>query len=104
MRGEDLITLARSRIEKRLALLTKLEDVDPQVWVKVDSFSVAQGITYLAARLKDEFEIREVGFRLTRGERHGASRHALARRAAVAGDGVRVGERSDSRRAGRRAR
>jgi len=71
MRGEDLITLARSRIEKRLALLTKLEDVDPQVWVKVDSFSVAQGITYLAARLKDEFQIREVRFRLTRGERHG---------------------------------
>ena len=70
MRGEDLITLARSRIEKRLALLTKLEDVDPQVWVKVDSFSVAQGITYLAARLKDEFKIREVRFRLTRGEHH----------------------------------
>ncbi len=71
MRGEDLITLARSRIEKRLALLTKLEDVDPEVWVKVDSFSVAQGITYLAARLKRAFEIREVRFRLVRGERHG---------------------------------
>ncbi len=71
MRGEDLIALARSRIEKRLALLTKLEEVDPQIWVKVDSFSVAQGITYLAARLKDEFRIREVRFRLTRGERHG---------------------------------
>ena len=70
MRGEDLIALARSRIEKRLALLTKLEEVDPEVWVKVDSFSVAQGITYLAARLKDEFQTREVRFRLTRGERH----------------------------------
>jgi DNA polymerase-3 subunit epsilon len=71
MRGEDLIALARSRIEKRLALPTKLEEVDPQVWVKVDSFSLAQGITYLAARLKEEFRIREVRFRLTRGERHG---------------------------------
>jgi len=71
MRGQDLITLARNRIEKHLGLLTKLEGVDPQVWVKVDSFSVAQGITYLAARLKDEFQIREVCFRLTRGERHG---------------------------------
>jgi DNA polymerase-3 subunit epsilon len=71
MRGEDLIALARDRIDKRLALPTKLEEVDPQVWVKVDSFSVAQGITYLAARLKDEFQIREVRFRLTRGERHG---------------------------------
>ena len=70
MRGEDLITLARNRIQKHLALLTTLEDVDPQVWIKVDSFSVAQGITYLAARLKDEFQMREVGFRLTRGERH----------------------------------
>jgi DNA polymerase-3 subunit epsilon len=71
MRGEDLIALARNRIDKRLALHTKLEEVDPQVWLKVDSFSVAQGITYLAARLKDEFQIREVRFRLTRGERHG---------------------------------
>jgi DNA polymerase-3 subunit epsilon len=71
MRGEDLIALACSRIDKRLALLTKLEEVDPQVWVKVDSFSVAQGLTYLAARLKEEFRIREVRFRLTRGERHG---------------------------------
>jgi len=71
MRGEDLIALARNRIDKRLALPTKLEEVDPQVWVKVDSLSVAQGITYLAARLKDEFQIREVRFRLTRGERHG---------------------------------
>jgi DNA polymerase-3 subunit epsilon len=71
MRGEDLIALARSRIEKRLALPTKLEEVDPQVWVKVDSFSLAQGITYLAARLKEEFRIRELRFRLTRGERHG---------------------------------
>jgi DNA polymerase-3 subunit epsilon len=71
MRGEDLVALARNRIDRRLALPTKLEEVDPQVWVKVDSFSVAQGITYLAARLKDEFQIREVRFRLTRGERHG---------------------------------
>lgn len=70
MRGEDLIALARGRIDKRLALATKLEEVDAQVWLKVDSFSVAQGITYLAARLKEEFQVREVRFRLSRGERH----------------------------------
>ena len=64
MLGSDLIAAAQRRIEKRLGLPTKLEDVDPDVWVKVDSFSLLQAITYLVSRLSDEFEVREVRFRL----------------------------------------
>jgi DNA polymerase-3 subunit epsilon len=70
VRGEDLVTLARRRVETRLELLTKLEDVDASLWVRADSFSLAQGLAYLAGRLKDEFDIREVRFRLQPGERH----------------------------------
>jgi DNA polymerase-3 subunit epsilon len=70
VRGEDLVTLARRRVESRHGLLTKLEDVDAALWVRADSFSLAQGLAYLACRLKEEFEIREVRFRLQRGERH----------------------------------
>jgi DNA polymerase-3 subunit epsilon len=70
VRGEDLVTLARRRVESRLGLLTKLEDVDASLWVRADSFSMAQGLAYLAGRLKDEFEVREVRFRLLPGERH----------------------------------
>lgn len=65
MYGADLVAAAQRRIEKRLGLPTKLEDVDPAVWVKVDSFSLLQAISYLASRLSDEFEVREVRFRLS---------------------------------------
>jgi len=64
MRGEDLLTLARARIERRAGLSTKLESVDPELWLRVDSFSLAQALSYLARRLKDEFAVREVRFRL----------------------------------------
>ena len=64
MRGEDLLTLARSRIERRTGLLTKIESTDAALWLRVDSFPLAQGLCYVAQRLKDEFNVREVRFRL----------------------------------------
>jgi DNA polymerase-3 subunit epsilon len=64
MLGADLIAAAQRRIEARLELPTKLEDIDETIWVKVDSFSMLQGLTYLASRLSDEFEVRELRFRL----------------------------------------
>jgi DNA polymerase-3 subunit epsilon len=64
MRAEDLLTLARSRIERRTGLMTKLEAIDPALWLRVDSFSLAQGLSYVAGRLQDEFSVREVRFRL----------------------------------------
>ncbi len=65
MLGADLVAAAQRRIEKKVSLPTKIEDVDPDVWVKVDSFSLLQAISYLVSRLSDEFEVREVRLRLT---------------------------------------
>ena len=64
MRGADLISAARRRIEGRLGLPTKLEGVDESIWMKVDSYSLMQAITYLVSRLQGEFGIREVRFGL----------------------------------------
>jgi len=64
MRGADLIAAARRRIESRLGLPTKLENVDESIWLNVDSYSLMQGISYLASRLREEFGIREVRFAL----------------------------------------
>ncbi len=64
MRGADLISAARRRIEGRLGLPTKLEAVDESIWMKVDSYSLMQAITYLVSRLQGEFGIREVRFGL----------------------------------------
>jgi len=70
MRGEDLLTLARRRIERQAGLATKLESVDPGLWLRVDSFSLAQGLAYLARRLQDELAVREVRFRLVPSGAH----------------------------------
>jgi DNA polymerase-3 subunit epsilon len=64
MRGVDLISAARRRIEGKLRLPTKLEAVDESIWMKVDSYSLMQAITYLSSRLQDEFGIREIRFGL----------------------------------------
>lgn len=65
MLGADLVAAAQQRVEQRIGLPTKIEEVDETVWVRVDSFSLIQAVTYLASRLSDEFEVREVRFRLT---------------------------------------
>ena len=64
MRGADLIAAARRRIETRLGLPTKLEGVDESIWLKVDSYSLMQAVTYLVSRLREEFGIREIRFGL----------------------------------------
>ena len=55
MLGADLIAAVQRRIEARIGLPTKLEEVDESLWLKVDSFSLMQAITYLGSRLSDEF-------------------------------------------------
>jgi DNA polymerase-3 subunit epsilon len=60
----DLVQACQRRIEARLALPTKTEEIDDGLWVKVDSFSLIQALTYLSSRLKGELEAREVRFRL----------------------------------------
>lgn len=69
MLGADLIQAAHQRIGQRLALPTKTEHVAEDLWIKVDSFSLLQGLTYLAARLQDEFQVREVRLSLTQAGR-----------------------------------
>ena len=66
MRGADLIAAACRRIDGKLGLPTKLETVDESIWLKVDSYSLMQAITYVASRLKNEFGIRELRFALER--------------------------------------
>ncbi len=70
MLGEDFVAAVQRRIEKRLDLPTKLEQVAADLWVKVDSFSLLQAVTYLAARLRDEYGIRELRFRMEPAGRH----------------------------------
>ncbi|HRE18105.1 MAG TPA: exonuclease domain-containing protein, partial [Rhodocyclaceae bacterium] len=60
----DIVAAAARRIEERLALPTKLEALDDSLWIRVDSYSLVLAMAFLAARLKDHYEIRELRFRL----------------------------------------
>ena len=66
MLGSDLLTAARRRIGERCGLPVGLEEVDAEVWIKVDGFSLLQAMSYFAARLHDEYQIRDLRLRLTR--------------------------------------
>ncbi len=65
MLAADLIEAARRRIEVRLGMMTKLESVEDAIWVRADSYSLVQLLTYLAGRLQEGFNVREVRFNLS---------------------------------------
>jgi len=63
--GVDLIAAAQRRIEDRLKLATKTEELDGNLWIRADSFSLILAINFLASRLQDHYDIRELRFRLS---------------------------------------
>lgn len=64
MHGADLVQALQRRIEQKSGLGTSGEEVASSLWVKVDSFSLLQGLSYLAARLRDERGVGAVTLRL----------------------------------------
>ncbi len=67
--GIDVIAAACRRIESRLNLATKTEDIDESLWIRAESFSLLQAITFIAARMQEHYDIRELRFRLSAEER-----------------------------------
>ncbi|HQO29952.1 MAG TPA: hypothetical protein PKY22_10585, partial [Accumulibacter sp.] len=69
--GAELIEVAARRIgEKRAGearrLAVKTETVEDDLWLRVDSFGLLQALRYLAWRLQDEYQVREVRLSLVR--------------------------------------
>ena len=62
--GVDIIAAAQRRIEQQLALPTRSEEVDEGLWLRAESFSLVFSLTFLAARLVERCQIRELRFRL----------------------------------------
>ena len=63
--GIDLIAAAQRRIEDKLKLPIKTEELDDALWVKADSFSLMFALVFLASKLQDHYEPRELRFRLS---------------------------------------
>jgi DNA polymerase-3 subunit epsilon len=70
MLGADLVAAAQRRIERRVGIPTKAAEIAGPVWLRVDSYALIQALTYLASRLHDEFDVREVRFRFEADGRH----------------------------------
>ncbi len=70
MRGSDLATAAQRQIANHCTCPVTLDGVDDNLWLKVDSYTLLQALTYLAHRLVDEFDVRFLQLRL-----HAAGAH-----------------------------
>jgi len=64
MLGADLLNAAIKRIEATAKVPASTVDVDSSLWLKVESFSLLQALSYLSARLSDEFSVKFVQLRL----------------------------------------
>ena len=67
MLGADLVAAAIRRIEALGGLAVVATEVDDSLWLKVESFSLLQALSYLAERLRQECVINTVQLRLSMG-------------------------------------
>jgi DNA polymerase III subunit epsilon len=78
MRGDDLLAAACRRIEASIDnCRASVEQVDTDLWLQVDSYSLLQALASLAGRLAGEYEVKLVRLRLTRDDRDSAAHARL---------------------------
>jgi len=70
MRVTDLLEFARLRIAGALGVATELDEVDEELWVRLDSYALVQAMVHLAARLRDEYDVRRLELRARPAERY----------------------------------
>jgi DNA polymerase-3 subunit epsilon len=77
MRGDDLLAAACRRIEALVeGCRASIEQVDAELWLQVDSYSLLQALASLAQRLAGEYDVTLVRLRLTRDPDRPEARHA----------------------------
>lgn len=64
MLGSNLIWAIRRRFEDRLEITTEVDELDEDLWLKVDSYAVVQALSQLMHQLQAKLHIRSVTFRL----------------------------------------
>lgn len=65
MLGADLLKATLRQMQSQLPVPISLAEVDAGMWLKVESFSLLQALSYLAARLVDEFDVKFLQLRLS---------------------------------------
>jgi len=64
IRGLEFVDVAAKQIEAQCRLPVTIEAADPALWLRLDSFSMLQALTYLGERLAGEFQLRTLALRL----------------------------------------
>lgn len=64
MLGADLLKAALRQMQSQRTVPISLAEVDAGLWLRVESFSLLQALSYLAARLVDEFDVKFLQLRL----------------------------------------
>jgi DNA polymerase-3 subunit epsilon len=64
MLGSDLLWAIQRRFEDKLGLTTQVERVEENLWLKVDSYSVVQAMTFIVGQLKADFGVKQVALNL----------------------------------------
>ena len=64
MLGADFVTAAQRQIESHCQRAVTVEGADATLWLKLESFTLLQVLTYLASRLVDEFDVKFFQLRL----------------------------------------
>ncbi|WP_201495776.1 exonuclease domain-containing protein [Rubrivivax sp. A210] len=77
MLGADFVAAAARRIESQLGLRVSTGEVDGQLWLKVDSYTLIQALQHLAGRLAEEYDIQRVQLRLGSAVQNGVERGRL---------------------------
>lgn len=63
--GSDILEAARRRIEALVDVAVRQECPDEAPWIKADSYSLVLAIAFLAERLRDHYNVRELRLRLS---------------------------------------
>jgi len=68
--GVDIIAAAAKRVSEKVGLPTRLGDIDDSLWIRVDSYALIFAISFVAERLKEHYNIRDLRFRLAADGRY----------------------------------
>ena len=70
IRAADLVDVIRRRVTGRVALAVSSGEIDASLWVSLDSFTMVQAVCFLARKLKEECQVREICFGVGATGRH----------------------------------
>jgi len=62
MRANELVGVARRRLETLLGIAVESEPVSDTLWLRVDSFAMLQAFAFLCDKLRTEYGVRRVRF------------------------------------------